>query len=336
MPRRKRPKPEGPAPLTVGDPTISGGFCEAVRVYAEWMALKNYAPTTIVERQESLQGFVQWCEMRSVLRPADVTRPILERYLRYLFYYRSPRTGRPLAACSQAARIRALRGLFRYLTKAGHIGGNPASELEPPKVPKRLPKEVLTVAEVETVLSQPDMATGVGVRDRALLEVLYSTGMRRAELAGLGALDVDAERGTVWIRHGKGRKDRIVPIGARALDWVERYQWEVRPGWVVGQDDGPLFLTQAGEAFTLDHLTSVIRRYVERANLGKSGACHLFRHTMATLMLEGGADIRHIQAILGHEKLETTQLYTRVSIQHLKAIHDASHPAAQRKRTRRE
>lgn len=227
------------------------------------------------------------------------------------------------------------RGFFRFLSKDGHIPANPASELEGPRVPKRLPKDVLTVAEVEAVLSQPDTALGVGVRDRAMLEVLYSTGLRRAELAHLGVHDIDPDRGTVWVREGKGRKDRIVPIGERALDWVARYQSEVRPGWVVGADDGPLFLTHLGEAFTLDHLTSVIRRYIEAANIGKSGACHLLRHTMATLMLEGGADIRHIQAILGHEKLTTTELYTRVSIQHLKAIHDASHPAARRGRSRK-
>lgn len=194
---------------------------------------------------------------------------------------------------------------------------------------RRLPKHVLTIAEVEQVMRQPKLDEPRGVRDRAIIETLYSTGMRRRELIGLALFDIDRERGTVMIRQGKGKKDRMIPIGERAIAWIDRYQEEVRPDLVVGRDPAhlaTLFLTQTGEPFTPNRLTQLVRGYVEAARLGKSGSCHLFRHTMATLMLENGADIRYIQAMLGHAELSTTQIYTQVSIRRLKEIHTATHP----------
>ncbi|MGH8241662.1 MAG: tyrosine-type recombinase/integrase, partial [Steroidobacteraceae bacterium] len=158
-----------------------------------------------------------------------------------------------------------------------------------------------------------------------ILETLYSTGMRRRELMGLSLFDLDRERGTVMIRQGKGKKDRMIPIGERAVRWIDRYQNEVRPGFVV-RDHATLFLTHTGEPFTPNRLTQLVREYIRAADLGKSGSCHLFRHTMATLMLENGADIRYIQAMLGHAELSTTQIYTQVSIRKLKEIHSATHP----------
>ena len=167
----------------------------------------------------------------------------------------------------------------------------------------------------------------MGLRDRAILETFYSTGMRRKELLNLLLTDLDAQRGTVFIRQGKGRKDRLIPIGERACAWIEKYLWEVRPGLATPPDQGRLFLTVLGESFTPAGMTQLAHQYIERAGLGKSGACHVFRHTCATLMLEGGADIRYIQQLLGHASLETTQIYTQVSIRTLKAVHTATHPA---------
>ena len=146
------------------------------------------------------------------------------------------------------------------------------------------------------------------------------------EVCGLALYDLDAERGTVVVRQGKGRKDRVIPIGARAVAWIERYLAEVRPSLVVEPDAGRCFW-RSGEPLTPDHLTGRVSRYVTAAGLGKRGSCHLFRHTMATLMLEGGADVRFIQQMLGHSSLETTEIYTHVSIRTLKAIHTATHPA---------
>jgi integrase/recombinase XerD len=225
-------------------------------------------------------------------------------------------------------RLVPVRGFFKWLVKQNILPSNPASELELPRLPVRLPAAVLTEEEVERVMAEVDVRTAVGVRDRAILEVLYSTGVRRQELVNLSVFDVDAERETLMVREGKGRKDRMVPIGERALGWVQRYVNEVRGQLVVPPDPGALFLTTNGEPLTPDWLTQKVRGYVKAAELGKSGACHLFRHTMATLMLEGGADVRYIQEMLGHAHLDSTQVYTRVSIRKLKAIHGATHPAA--------
>jgi integrase/recombinase XerD len=179
----------------------------------------------------------------------------------------------------------------------------------------------LTVSEAEQVMAQ-----ATNVRDRAILETLYSTGIRRTELVNLRLYDVDADRGVVMVRQGKGRKDRVVPIGERALAWIDKYRRELRP-MVTLDGRSALFLNNVGEPFTPPQLTRLVRGYVEASETGKRGSCHLFRHTMATLMLENGADIRYIQVMLGHVKLETTAIYTHVSIRKLKEIHTATHPA---------
>jgi integrase/recombinase XerD len=160
-----------------------------------------------------------------------------------------------------------------------------------------------------------------------MLEVLYSTGARRGELAGLDLGDLDAERGLALVREGKGRKDRMVPVGDRALAWVAKYLRESRPSLTAESTRGSLFVTETGERLSTSWLTDLVRTYVERSGVAKVGACHLFRHTCATLMLEGGADIRFIQQLLGHAELSTTEIYTRVSIVKLKEIHRATHPA---------
>ena len=187
---------------------------------------------------------------------------------------------------------------------------------------------MLTKSEVEQVLAQPDTSEAMGLRDRAILETFYSTGMRRSELMGLGVFDLDRERGTVMIRQGKGKKDRMIPIGERAL----RLDRSISNSSAAGagrssRGNATLFFTQAGEAFTPDRLTQLVRGYVRRRTPARRGSCHLLRHTMATLMLENGADIRYIQAMLGHAELSTTQIYTQVSIRKLKEIHSATHPA---------
>jgi integrase/recombinase XerD len=203
-----------------------------------------------------------------------------------------------------------------------------APHLDLPREERRLPRVVLTAREADQVLSQPNVHDLLGLRDRAILEMLYSTGLRRTELTNLMIHDLDQSRQTVFVRLGKGKKDRIVPIGERALAWAAKYLYEARPRIVVEPDCGRLFLSREGGPVAPATLTELVGEYVLAAGVGKSGACHLFRHTMATLMLEGGADVRFIQEMLGHANLQTTQIYTRVSIQKLKAIHDATHPGA--------
>lgn len=323
MPRRGYRKPKKP----FGNPNDPDGFFVWVRRYLEALRVRNYSERTVEQRTLYLELFARWSAERGVEQPRQVTHAIAERYQRHLFHKRQ-KNGRPLSFQSQHGQLIALRGFFRYLMRQHAIANNPTSELELPRIGHRLPRTVLTLSEAERVLLLADTGDVLGLRDRAMLETFLSTGMRRSELGGLSVYDVDAERGTVLIREGKGRKDRVVPLGERAAVWIDRYLEGARPKLVVPPDQGVLFLTQAGERFTANALTHLVRDYVAAAELGKRGACHMFRHTMATLMLEGGADVRFIQAMLGHEGLEATHIYTRVSVRALRQVHAATHPTA--------
>jgi len=302
-----------------------------IRDYVDWMRSRNYSEATVANRTAYLRRFMVWCADRGLTRPKEITKPILERFQRHLYHYRKP-NGQPISFRSQAVQITALRGFFRFLTRTDHLLYNPGADLELPRVEQRLPRAVLTASEAERVLAQPDIEDLYGLRDRAVLEVLYSSGLRRKELVNLSLYDLDQERGTLHVRLGKGKKDRMVPIGERALAWVSKYLEEVRPQLVVEPDSGYLFLTLYGQPLSVSWLTDRVREYVEQAELGKHGSCHLFRHTMATLMLEGGADVRFIQEMLGHADPKTTQIYTLVSIKKLQAVHAATHPGAKLER----
>ena len=310
----------------ISDPGDPHGWHALTEVFLEWMGIQNYSPRTVENRRSYLRYFVEWATERGLQQPMEITKPILERYQRHLFHYRK-RDGLPMTARSMIVRLVPLRAFFKWAARNNRILYNPASEIDLPRLEKRLPKHILNAAEVETVMAQCNLADPLGLRDRAMLETFYSTGMRRSELAHLMAIDLDYERGTLMVRQGKGRKDRMIPIGERALAWIRRYLDEVRPGLVREPDDGTLFLTNLFEAFTPNRLTQLVREYIDAADIGKRGSCHLFRHTCATLMLEGGADIRFIQQLLGHAELSTTQIYTQVSIQQLKQVHSATHPA---------
>lgn len=309
----------------IGDVRDPDSLYHYLQRFLIWQSERQYSPATVRHGEECLRVFITWCDERGLGRPQDITKPILERYQRHLFLYRKE-NGQPLTPRTQYSWLTPVRGFFKWLAKQNHILYNPASDLDMPRVGHRLPKHILSIAEVETVMAQPDLGEAVGIRDRAILETFYSTGMRRLELVVLGVFDVDTERGTVMIRQGKGQRDRMIPIGARALEWIAKYRDDVRPELVAGVDPGTLFLTQFGETFTPGRMSDMVRRRIDAAKIGKVGSCHLFRHTMATLMLENGADIRYIQAMLGHASLNTTQLYTQVSIRQLKDIHTATHP----------
>jgi integrase/recombinase XerD len=202
-------------------------------------------------------------------------------------------------------------------------------------LPKRLPRAVLSVSEMERVLAQPALETALGLRDRAILEVLYSTGIRRMELIGLDGTDLDVERGTLFVREGKGKKDRVVPIGERAIRWTERYLDDVRPHLIEqsarrsvrNRSTNALFLSAHGTKLKPGKLTDRLHEYLRKAGIEKPGSVHIFRHTMATLMHDAGADIRDLQEMLGHAQLSTTEIYTHVSIERLKAVHTRTHPA---------
>lgn len=325
MPRRKLPELPG-----LRDPDSLASHMERFLTH---LAVRNYAGATIKDRRHGLSVFILWCAERGIARPHEVTRPILERYQRHLYYHRKS-NGEPLSFRTQAQRMIPLRAWFKWLTRENHILSNPASELDLPRPEKRLPALVLSAEEAETVMGQPDTGTALGLRDRAMLEVLYATAIRRSELTGLRVHDVDYPRAALIVRKGKGNKDRVVPLGERAKVWLAAYRDRVRPGLVAGRDPHHLFLSRHGGAIDPKRLSEKVRGYIQAAGIGKPGSCHLLRHTAATLMLEGGADIRFIQALLGHESLETTQIYTRVSVLKLAEIHAATHPGAKLVRER--
>ncbi len=317
MPRRGAKKPKPP----VGDPSDPQGMTAWMARYLEWMRVQNYSERTVENREVYLGFFIAWAEERGLARPSEITKPILERYQRHLYHLRS-----------QYSRPVPIRAYFKWLTRQNVLLYNPASELELPWLERRLPKHVPSMQEAEAVLAQADTTDALGSRDRAILETLYSTGMRRMEVVGLSLFDLDEDRGTLRVRQGKGKKDRMIPIGDRAVAWITKYASDMRPQLVMEPDDGRLFLTTDGEPFTPNRLSQLIRGYVDAADLGKRGSCHLLRHTMATIMLENGADIRFIQQMLGHADLSTTQIYTQVSIRKLKEIHSATHPTSKLER----
>jgi integrase/recombinase XerD len=296
-----------------------------MEAHFEWMLVTGYTADTIRARRIALKRFIRWCAERGINEPNEITKPIIERYQRHLFYYRKADCA-PMTLGSQFGALAPLKTFFKWLARENHILYNPASELQLPKQPKHLPRTILSVVEVEAILNQAEPTNAQGLRDRAMLEVLYSTGMRRMELPGLALYDVDVTRRLVFVREGKGRRDRVIPIGERACAWVEKYVTEARPQLIAANTEA-LFVSDYGEPVTPEFVAAKVKRYMQFAGIDKPGATHLFRHACATHMLENGADTRFIQAMLGHADLATTQIYTHVSIEKLKEIHAATHPA---------
>lgn len=333
MPRKgQRLKTHQPAAIKpaggkkrLSDPLAHLPLIAYMEAHFEWMQIKGYSTDTVRARRQALRRFIVWCDDRGVHQPADISKAVLARYQRHLFYYRKP-DGQPLTLGSQHGALAPLKTWFKWLARENHILYNPASELELPKVPKHLPRAILSVPEVEAILREAETDTLYGLRDRALLELLYSSGLRRMEVAKLALYDLDPNRRLLFVREGKGAKDRVVPVGERALAWLERYLTEARPQ-LLAIDSPALFVTDYGEPVSPEFVATKVKRYMQFAGIHKPGATHLLRHAMATHMLEAGADVRVLQALLGHAQLNTTEIYTHVSIEHLRAIHDATHPA---------
>jgi len=325
QPKRYFKKRRVPRQDAVPQPWAGNPLMAYVRAFLEWSELHGFRPQGITLRDKALQRFVAWCDERAITRPADITLPILERYQQHLFHYRQ-KNGKPLSFTTQQLLLVPLKAFFKWAARERHILGNPASELILPKKPASLPRYVLTVAQVESVLNETDVSHPAGVRDRAMLEVLYSTGVRRTELASLTVTDWN-RAGTISVRQGKGGRDRVVPVGARAEAWLAKYVDDVRPELVTPQSGDTLFLTDYGEPFEKNRLGDMVRSYLDLAGITAPGSCHLFRHACATHMLENGADVRYIQVLLGHADITSTQIYTRVSITKLREIHAATHPA---------
>lgn len=308
-------------------PVHADSLAAWINRHLEALTVRGVRPSTVRCYRTDLAHFHAWCLERGLQTPHEIGKPALERFQRHLFYYRKA-DGMPMTLQRQVVILHTVRLLFRWLARHNHIAANPASDLDLPRAPPRALPEALTVEEVEAILAAFDVAYPVGLLGRAMAEVLYSTGVRRCELAGLHLYDVDLGRGVLHVRRGKGGKPRLVPLGERAQAWLRKYLDEARPALVCDARESALFLNQDGAPMTPQGLGSRIDAAKRRAGVTKRGACHLFRHTAATLMLEGGADLRYIQELLGHANLQTTQIYTHVTIDKLKQIHAATHPGA--------
>jgi integrase/recombinase XerD len=295
--------------------------------YLLWLRVHNYAETTIACRDRYLLYFTSFCREHGIDQAGRVEFELLQCYQRCLFEHRK-RDGQSLAVATQAQRLVPVVHFFTWLRRSGRLPSNPAADLLMPKPDRRLPEATLTAGEMARLLAAPNVARPLGLRDRAVLELFYSCGLRRAELIDLTIRDVDFDRGTVFVRSGKGAKDRYVPIGERALFWLRLYLNLTRPQFAKDREQERIFLSSVGTRLCQDWLSRRVRRYLAQAGIDKRGSCHLLRHTVATLMLEGGADIRYVAEMLGHTRLETTQRYTRVSIDRLRAVHAQAHPAA--------
>jgi integrase/recombinase XerD len=271
--------------------------------------------------------------MSGVPLTVQINKADIQRYQSYLFNYRKPgvRIGehdQPLTISGQQMRLSAVRVFLTWLTKTGVIASNPALEIEMPREEHRLPRQVLSATEVETMFGKINVASSTGLRDRAILETLYATGIRRSELIALNTGNLSRSDGLLRINHGKGARDRVVPISRRACDWIDKYLAEVRPHWSRRTTGDTLFITSRGTPLSGNQLSQIARERIAKAKLGKIGSCHMFRHTCATVLLQNGADLRSIQQLLGHASLETTQLYTQVTVADLKRVYDRCHPAA--------
>ncbi|CAN7389713.1 site-specific tyrosine recombinase XerD [Microbacterium foliorum] len=276
---------------------------------------------TIAAYRRDLGGYLEWLEADGVTDTAQISAAVVGRFI-------ADRSGaEPAPAATSLARLQSsVRGWHRFLAREGIEQDDPSGRLRPPKAPRRLPK-ALTIDQVERLLGAPSAEEPIGIRDRALLELLYATGARVSEAVGLDVDDL--AHGDVLRLRGKGSKERIVPIGSFARDAVDAYLTRVRPGLAAkGRASARLFLGARGAPLSRQSAWLVIRAAAEHAHITAEVSPHTLRHSFATHLLQGGADVRVVQELLGHASVATTQIYTHVSVDTLRDIYATSHPRA--------
>jgi len=278
---------------------------------------KGLAARTIAAYARDLQRFLTFLARRGITAPARIERAVI---LQYLIALRKDR----LSARSRARHLVSLRGFFKFLVHEKHLDHNPAQLVELPKSGLKLP-EVLSEAEVEALINAPATTSAVGMRDTAMLELIYAAGLRVSELINLKILNVNLEAGFVRVL-GKGAKERVVPIGSAARDGIAAYIDVARPRLLKTQVSPYLFVARAGKPMSRQGFWKLIKRYGLRAGITKKISPHMLRHSFASHLLEGGADLRAVQVMLGHVDIATTQIYTHVAQKHLKHLHAKYHP----------
>ena len=293
--------------------------------YREHLAMGNYAARTVHDYPCQLKTFVEFLSGEDVESVAEITPETISRYQTHLYERKKRRTEEPLSLRSQSFKLTVLRQFFRYLLDQDKIMTDPTRKLDMPRIKKGLPRTVMTGQEIRRILAQPDADTPLGLRDKAILELLYSTGMRNSELRNLKVYDVDTINREVRINQGKGRKDRVIPMGSIAAGYVEEYIQNARGNMVKGKTK-LLFISKNGKQITPANMVWLVEKYARAAQIRKRITPHIFRHTCATHLLKQRASLRHIQELLGHTTLSTVQYYTQLEISDLKREIHRCHP----------
>jgi integrase/recombinase XerD len=278
---------------------------------------RGLSPHTIAGYRRDLEKLEAYAEKKGK-KTSSLSASELREFLRGLH-----REGLSLRSVARATS--AVRGLYRFAAAEGLVRRDPSDELESARAPRSLPR-YLSLAEVEALLSAPDASTPEGLRDRAMIELLYATGLRVSELVSLRLQDLHFEVGYLLCR-GKGRKERVVPCGRSAMKWLERYLSAGRPELLVRASDG-LFLSRRGAPMTRQRFFQLLKGYGRRAGIRRALSPHVVRHSFATHLLERGCDLRSLQLMLGHSNIGTTQVYTHVSRERLRKVYDRHHPRA--------
>ena len=299
----------GPA-LAAADHEILESFLDAL-----WIE-RGLTSATLSAYRSDLTALGIWLARRD--------RSLLSARRDDLLAYLAERVGQGMKARSSARLLSSVRRLYRHLLLTGAVEVDPSYGIDSPKLGRPLPKS-LAETEVEALLAAPDTARPLGIRDRAMLELMYASGLRVSELVALAVARINLGQGVVRVL-GKGGKERLVPLGEEALAWVERYLHEARPALLGGRSHEALFVTQRGEGMTRQAFWYLIKRYASAAGIRAPLSPHSLRHAFATHLLNHGADLRVLQLLLGHSDLSTTQIYTHVARERLKALHARHHP----------
>lgn len=303
---------------------------DAARRYYNFLLAQGGSRYNARSAKSALGQLAKFLAAMDVTEIGQLNRDALMRYREELAWRLTPK-GTPLGVRSQLTLLGHIACFCRFIVAEGWLLADPSVNIPRPKKPRRLPRNIMETTDVEQVLNLPDVRTLRGYRDRVILEVLYSTALRRGEISNLEISDVDTDGGYVFVREGKGGKDRVVPLGASVCDLVKSYLLEIRPSWPNAKKDKHLFLNRWGKRIGPDAVWAVVRKYGKAAELNKPVATHSLRHACATHMLRNGAPIRQLQEMLGHASLESTQVYTHVTINDLRAMHKKFHPREQDK-----
>ena len=298
--------------------------------FDEWLEARNYSTRTRPEYLRIVRTFLDWLEENTAVSTiAEVTPQILNSYQLDLCHppKKDDETAQTLALATQGVRLAAVKTFFQWLLRSGQIAYNPAAQIQPPRLPERLPSEILTQSEARRLLEKTPIIKPRDIRDRAILEVLYATGIRRAELLGLNIYNADLKTATLKIENGKGGRERIVPLTTSAIAALKLYLAEARGKFVSAIGQNALFVSsRSGQALCDNDLLRIVKKAAKKANIKKKVSPHTLRHSCATHLLQERADIRQIQKLLGHKKLSTTEIYTHVEIGDLQEVIKRCHP----------